>query len=211
MKFFKVKGKSKKAKVRNVFLGFCFFLLVWILLAPFLANLLIVEKPLEKADAIWVLGGSSTYIERDQKAAELYKQGVAPKIIVVNDGVMSGWNQNEQRNIPIEELSKRELIAQGVPISAIEVLPKLVDSTKDEADLLVETAQTRQLKSVLLVTSAYHSRRTLWTFERVVLKNNLYIKIGLKTPSKNTSLFSTTDWTFIGKEYVKMLYYWLFY
>lgn len=211
MKFFKVKGKSKKAKVRNVFLGFCFFLLVWILLAPFLANLLIVEKPLEKADAIWVLGGSSTYIERDQKAAELYKQGVAPKIIVVNDGVMSGWNQNEQRNIPIEELSKRELIAQGVPISAIEVLPKLVDSTKDEADLLVETAQTRQLKSVLLVTSAYHSRRTLWTFERVVLKNNLSIKIGLKTPSKTTSLFSPSDWTFIGKEYVKMLYYWLFY
>lgn len=203
--------KSKMAKVRNVFLSFCFLLLAWILLAPFLANLLIVEKPLEKADAIWVLGGSSTYIERDQKAVELYRKGITTKIFIVNDGVMSGWNQKEQRNIPIYELSRRELITQGVPNEAIEILPKLVEGTKDEADLLIETAQSRQIKSVLLVTSAYHSRRTLWTFQKTVIKNNLSVEIGLQKSSNKSWLLSPNDLLFVGKEYVKLAYYWLFY
>lgn len=206
------KIKSKKAKVAKVLIyGFCLFFLVWIFLAPFLANLLIVEKPLERADAMWILGGSSTYLERTSKAAELYKQNVAPKIFVVNDGVFSGWNKAEQRNLPVYELARRELIAKGVPNGAIEVLPKLVEGTKDEADLLVETAQIRNLKSVLLVTSAYHSRRTFWIFQRTVLKNNLSIEIGLQTPPKSFGWFSPNDWLFVSKEYVKMAYYWVFY
>lgn len=206
------KVKSKKAKVAKVLIyGFCLFFLIWIFLVPFLANYLIVEKPLEQADAIWVLGGSSTYRERDRKASELYKQGIAPKIFVVNDGELGGWNKNEQKNPPFYEISKRELIAQGVPDEAIEVLFEKVSGTKDEADLFVEIAQNRNLKSVLLVTSAYHSRRTLWTFERAVLKNNLSVKIGLQTPPKKFVWFSMNDWIFVIKEYVKMPYYWAFY
>ncbi len=49
----------------------------WIFIAPFLAKNLIVEKPVEKADAIWVLSGSAAYIERNQEAAQAYKKGVA--------------------------------------------------------------------------------------------------------------------------------------
>lgn len=204
MKFLKAKGKSRKAKVKIIFLGFCFFLLVWIFLAP---DFLIVEKKIEKADAIWVLGGSSAYLERTQKAAELYKLGFASKIFVVNDGVLSGWNEAEKRNIPFYELAERQLIAQGVSVEAIEVLPKLVESTNDEATLLIEIAQERQLKSVLLVTSPYHSRRTLWTFERAVLKNNSSIEIGLQYCLQETR----TNWRYVGEEYVKIIYYWLFY
>jgi uncharacterized SAM-binding protein YcdF (DUF218 family) len=191
---------------------------VWILFAPFLANILIVEKPLERAEAIWVLGGSSTYIERNQKAAELYKKGIAPKIFVVNDGVFSGWNQAEQRNLPIYELSKRELMAQGVPEQSIEILSKVVEGTSYEAQLFAETAQERRLKSVLLITSAYHSRRTLWTFQKTVLKDNLSIEIGLQSPPTGQQTpppfiwwLSRKGWTTVGGEYVKMPYYWLFY
>lgn len=204
----KVKRFSRTFKVLTTFFVLLF---IWIFLAPFLANFLIVEKSLEHADAIWVLGGSSTYLERTQKAAELYKQRVAPKIFVVNDGVISGWNKTEQRNLPIYELSRRELIAQGVPNEAIEILPKLVEGTIDEAELFIEIAQERNLKSVLLVTSTYHSRRTFWTFQRTVLKNNLSIEIGLQTPLKSFGWFVPKDWLFVGKEYLKMAFYWAFY
>lgn len=206
-----MKKFSRKFKITITFVT---LFIIWGFLAPFLANLLIVQKPLDRADAIWVLGGSSTYLERNQKAAELYKQGVAPKIFVVNDGVLGGWNKTEQRNIPFDELSRRELIAQGVPVEAIEILPKLVEGTKDEADLFIETAQKRNLKSVLLVTSAYHSRRAFWTFQAFVQKNNLNIEIGLQspptgeqTPPPFTWWLSPKGWRVVGQEFVKIIYY----
>ena len=86
---------------------------LWVFLAPLLADFLIVEKPLEKADAIWILGGSGTYRERTQFAAELYKKNAAEKIFLVNDGEYGGWNRVEKRNLPYYEISQRELISQG--------------------------------------------------------------------------------------------------
>lgn len=180
-------------------------------LAPFLANFLIIEQPLERADAIWVLSGSSVYQERNREAALAYKNGIAAQIFLTDDGGFAGWSQSEQRNPSFVELAKRELVGQGVPIEAIEILPKTESGTRYEADLFAETARQRNLKSVLLVTSAYHSRRTLWTFSRAMLKNNLSVEIGMQSPAKNFFWFSPNDWIFVGGEYVKMTYYWLFY
>ena len=216
MKEFKV--KNKKAKVKILFLGFCLFFLGWIFLAPLLANFLIVENSIEKAEAILVLGGSSTYIERNREAAEAYKNGVASKIFLTNDGEKGRWSPAEQKNPTFAELAKRELIRQGVPEEAIEILPEIVEGTNYEADVFAKTAQERQMKSVLLVTSAYHSRRTLWTFERAVIKNNLSVELGLQTPLPGlqtptpwTWWLSRKGWSVVGGEYVKMPYYWLFY
>jgi uncharacterized SAM-binding protein YcdF (DUF218 family) len=212
-------GNRKRAKAfRILFYGFCLFFLAWLLVAPFLAKLLIVSKALERADAIWVLGGSATYLERTHKAAELFKKGLAAKIFVVNDGVFGGWSKSEERNLPFSEISRRELVAQGVPVEAIEILPTLVDGTRDEAELFAATARGQNLRSILLVTSAYHSRRTLWTFNRGVLKNKLDIEIGLEspppgeqTPPPFTWWLSRKGWMLVGEEYLKMAYYWLFY
>ena len=106
---------------------------VWVVCAPLLATCLIVEKPLEKADAILVLGGSATYIERTQKAAELYKQGIAPRVFLTDDGERAGWSKTEQRNPPYFELARRSLTSQGVPEEAIEILPGEVTGTDWEA------------------------------------------------------------------------------
>ncbi|MBX7171205.1 MAG: YdcF family protein [Pyrinomonadaceae bacterium] len=189
--------------------------LIWILLAPFLATLLIVEKPLENAEAIWVLGGSGTYLERTQFAAEIYKKGLAKKIFLVNDGVFGGWDSTEKRNLPFFELSKRELISQGVPSEAIECLPENVTGTNYEADLFAKIATERNLISILLVTSAYHSRRALWTFQKSINNNNLSVEIGIKsppagiqTPPKFTWWLSQKGWMMVGGEYVKFIYYW---
>lgn len=193
-------------------------LLGWILLAPRLATLLIVEKPLARADAIFVLGGSAAYIERNQKAAALYKQGVAPKILLTNDGIKGGWDKKEQRNPYYVERARRELIGQGVPENAIEILPGTVGGTEDEAKLFAETAREKDLKSVLLVTSAYHTRRTLWTFEKTALKNDLPVEIGIESPPTGQQTpppfywwATPTGWHVVAAEYVKIVYYWLFY
>ena len=192
--------------------------LLWILIAPFLAKNLIVEKTLEKADAILVLGGSSAYIERTRKAAELYKTGVAPKIFLTNDGGQGGWNQKEKRNPYFYEKARWELLAQGVPESAIEVLPEIVEGTQDEAVLFEKIVRERNLKSVLLVTSAYHTRRTLSTFETVLHDKIDAVEIGiaspptgLQTPSPNYWWLVPTGWQFVAGEYLKIIYYWVYY
>lgn len=191
---------------------------VWIFAAPYLASNLIVEKPLERADAIFVLGGGSTYLERTRKAAELYKNGRAPKIFLTDDGGQGGWNQALQRNPFFVERARWELAAEGVPDEAIEILPTVVESTHDEAVLLEKTLKEQNLKSVLLVTSAYHTRRTLWTFEKVLRENDDFLKIGIEsppagqqTPTPSCWWLSRMGWRFVGGEYLKIVYYWLYY
>lgn len=210
---------KKLSRSFKVLLFFILLLLVWLGIAPLLAYLLIVEKSLEKADVIWLLSGSSTYIERNQEAALAYKKGIAAKIILTNDGEKSGWSKTEQRNTPYVELAKRELIQQGVPSEAIEILPGITKGgTRIEADSFANEVQKQNLKSVLLITSAYHSRRALWTFQKASEKNNLSIEFGVQspptgqqTPPPFTWWMSKKGWIMVGGEYLKMIYYWMYY
>ena len=205
-------------KILLIAAGFFIILIVWSALAWVLANNLVVEKPLAKADAILVLGGAASYLERTDEAAAIFREGIAPKIFLTNDGLQGGWNQKEQRNPYFVEGAHNELIRQGVPEEAIEILPGLVNGTNDEANLFFEISAQKKLKSVLLVTSAYHSRRALWAFERVLSRHNSALIVGIKS-SPNGQLIispfswwlSSHGWQTVGEEYVKMAYYWLFY
>ena len=205
-----MKNLGKNSRRLVVALSLC---LIWVALAPFLAKNLIVEKPLEKADAIFVLGGSSAYLERTRKAVELYKQGVAPKIFLTNDGGQGGWDKKEQRNPYFYEKARWELLAQGVPENAIEVLPETVEGTRDEAVLFEKVARERNFKSVLLVTSAYHTRRTLSTFLKVLQdKTELgIVSPEVPTPSPYYWWLFPKGWRNIAGEYLKIVYYWVYY
>lgn len=214
-------GKNRAGNLKKLSLRLAValsLLLAWIFLAPFLAERLIVEKPLERADAILVLGGSSTYLERTQKAAEIFKTGIAPKIFLTNDGLQGGWNQTENRNPLMVERARWELLKQGVPEEAIEILPGVVEGTHDEAILVENTLRKKDLRSIFLVTSPYHTRRALSTFETLLHKNNDEIKIGVaspptgaQSPSPNYWWLSPRGWKFVAGEYLKIVYYWLFY
>lgn len=208
----------KRNRIFKIIFLLVFLLAVWIFAAPFPATFLIVEKPLEKADAIFVFGGSSVYIERTRKAAELFKQGVSNKIFLTDDGTRGGWSRAEQRNPSFVELAENELIKQGVPAENIEILQPQVSGTIDEARLLTETIKAKNPNSVLLVTSGYHTRRAFWICEKVLRENNIETEIGIvspetgiQTPSNNKWWLSPKGWKFVGGEYLKMIGYWIFY
>jgi uncharacterized SAM-binding protein YcdF (DUF218 family) len=205
-------------KLLRIVVYFFIFLGAWIPTASLLANYLVVEKPLSKADAILILGGASTYIERTQEAAVIFEKGTAPKIFLTNDGLQGSWNEKEQRNPYFVELARWELIGQGVPEDAIEILPTVVAGTNDEANLFVKVSTERKLKSLLLVTSAYHTRRALRTFEREFAKEDLRVEIGMEyaqpgtqTPKPSSWWLSPIGWKTVSSEYVKTFYYWVFY
>lgn len=190
-------------------------LIVWSVFAPVLAELLVVEKPLERADAILVLGGSQAYVERTHKAAELFRKGASSTILLTNDGLQAGWDEDLQRNPYFVERAKWELIDQGVPAESIKILsPDASGGTKGEARVVAVFASEVQLRSLLLVTSDFHSRRALWTFERAMRENQVPTIVGIEVSADQPGgikifywWLTVHGWRSIGLEYLKLAYY----
>lgn len=191
-------------------------LLICILIWPFVAwaaaRLLIIEAPLARADAIVVLGGSANYKERARDAARLLQDGRAQRILVTNDNMRGPWSSVEQRNLFFYERALDELRNAGVPDESVEVLITSVSSTHEEAELVKQYAVEHGLHSVLIVTSAYHSRRALWTFSRVFRDTGIEVGLvpvspGTDSPRPATWWLTVRGWRLVPTEYVKMIYY----
>src|SRR5688500_447600 len=138
----------------------------WSLLAWGAAQALIVHDGLAHAEVIVVLSGSSAYLERTNKAADLFHEGRAPLVVLTNDNTRGGWSSVQQRNPYFVERAAEELRKAGVPAEKIQIVPGVASSTRDEATILREYVLSQGLRSVLVVTSAYHSRRALWTLRK---------------------------------------------
>lgn len=135
------------------------FLLFAAFVVPRLGAWLVAEQPLQKADAILVLGGSR--FERPLEAVDLYKEGWAPRVLLLRQISDAGEILLQQRGVPYT----REIDVQidvmtrlGVPRVAIEILDE-ANSTKDEADLLRDFMVANRLSRVIVVTSKQHTRR----------------------------------------------------
>jgi len=119
----------------------------------------LVEDPLEKSDAIVVLSIDNFYADRATRAAEVYRQGLAP--LVVASGVRL------RPYAGIGELMEHDLIERGVPKEKILRVPHDAENTREEAEVLVKVATEKNWKRVIIVTSNYHTRRTRYIFRRV--------------------------------------------
>lgn len=204
-----------RARTKAVILALI-LVVVWSTAAPYLAKSLILEKELDKADAIIVLAGSSTYLERTKKAADIFQQGVSRRVILTDDGGFAGWSQEEQRNPPFVYLAKQELVKLGVPAQSIEIVKPAGSGTIYEARYIRSLISQRKWKSVELVTSGYHTRRALFTFQRTIQDKKVKVGIvgastGDQTPSPFTWWLTPRGWMIVGGEYVKSIVYWIYY
>lgn len=123
------------------------------------ANWWIVDDPLRHADAVIVLGDDNFYGDRATRAAEIFRQGQAPLVIV------SG--RRLRPNASIAELMEHDLIERGVPKEHIARFLHDASSTMEEAQQLAGFLRQRNIKSVILVTSNYHTRRARYIFRRI--------------------------------------------
>jgi uncharacterized SAM-binding protein YcdF (DUF218 family) len=184
----------------------------WVIVAGVAARALIVRVPLESADAIVVLSGSSAYRERTQKAAQLYREGRAPRVLLTDDHTRGGWDNAQQRNPFFVERAMDELIKAGVPEDRIQIVQGFAGSTRDEALIIRDYAVRERLKSVLVVTSAYHSRRALRTLRQVMAGTGT--TVGIDPVDNGSQVFwwlRPEGWRNVGGEYAKLIYYWFKY
>ncbi|MDO8546202.1 MAG: YdcF family protein [Nitrospirales bacterium] len=119
---------------------------------------LIVEDPLHPAGAILVLGGETREGDRVAHAVQLYKQGLAPLLVV--SGTPMGFRTHEA------EVMQRHAEFLGVPAERILAVKHNAESTREEAGIVVPVLRGRGLKEVILVTSNYHTARAKRIFTK---------------------------------------------
>jgi uncharacterized SAM-binding protein YcdF (DUF218 family) len=132
---------------------------------------LVVEDPLAKADAIVVVAGGAP--DREEAAAALYREGLAPEILLSNqftpervrDLIALG-----ARRFDYQGEARVVLEKHGVPSQVIVALPTPVKTTEAELKAVGEAARVRGWHRVILVTSSPHSRRVklVWSREAPV-------------------------------------------
>ena len=197
---------------RRLLLGLLVFIVAWEVVAWVAARALVVDADLSSADAIVVLSGSSAYVERTHKAAELYREGRAPLVWLTDDHTRGGWSSALQRNPYFVERATDELIKAGVPAERIRIVPGVASSTRDESLIVRDYASSQGVRSVLVVTSAYHSRRALRTLRQVFAGTGT--TIGLHTVAATSNAWwwlQPNGWRDVAGEYVKLIYYWFKY
>ncbi len=132
----------------------------WWMAAP-----LRVEQPPQPADAIVVLAGGvgesgkagGGYQERVKRAVDLYHQGFAQQMIF-SSGYTFVFHETE--------VMKERAIALGVPAEAI-LLETEAANTYENVVFVDRILEDRQWRTVLLVSSPYHMRRSLLTWRKL--------------------------------------------
>jgi len=178
------------------------------------ARFLIVRTPVTHADAIVMLSGSATFRERARHVARLYNEGRASRVLLTNDNLRSGWSESEQRNPFYYERAINELREAAVPAEKIEVSMDPILGTYDEAWVVRLYCERHQIRSIVVVTSGYHSRRALWTFRKVFSGSGIEVSMdpvdaGIDTPPASTWWLKSFGWEMVPKEYAKLGCYWL--
>jgi uncharacterized SAM-binding protein YcdF (DUF218 family) len=200
-----------------------FFLIIIYFLVSFfhvplltdLGRYLVVEHPPEKSDLIVCMGGGN--IERGLATADAYKEGLSPNIYISREKLPDGYELLKGKGIKYPEegdLLESLLLDLGIPGSAMIRGDLEIDNSWDEARLIKEEVEKRGFKSIIVITSPTHSRRSWLTFRKVFDGADVRV---LSLPSKY-SKFSPEGWwkdrSYLREvlfEYEKLIYYTLKY
>ena len=175
-------------------------IVVLLLLAPvavvvyfYPEKILCVDSGPVTADVIVVLGGGLH--ERPERAAELFHQRAAPRIIISGAGD--------------DEINHYILRQKDVPAGDIEVESNSM-TTRENAEFTLKLLRAEHVHRVILVTSWYHSRRALKTFEHFAPDLEFFSRPAYFA-------FDRAEWTQRGNgrrmrlEFLKLPGYWLRY
>jgi uncharacterized SAM-binding protein YcdF (DUF218 family) len=134
---------------------------------------LVVIRPIARPDAIIVL--ASHEWERLPVAADAAQRydGAAVWLTVPQRVTVHNCYRCAERVWWLERA--------GVDASRVQLLPDRVTNTHDEAEAAAAFARSHPIGRLLIVTSPYHTRRSLATFRRVFAAGGVAPEIGIAT------------------------------
>ena len=153
----------KKFFLMKIFMVFGVILIMGIIfLEPLLrsvSRVLVHEDPIVKADAIVVLAGGNG--NRIEAAARLYREGFGEKLL------FSGFRVYPETYT--SSLMKTYALKLGVPeVNIITYNPDVEVSTRGESLANLELLKMNRMKKFIIVTSAFHTRRTNLIYKKAV-------------------------------------------
>ena len=185
----------------------------WVFRAPLLTGLArawVVDEPVTKADAIVILGGRPDL--RAPEAARIYHEGLAPRILYMDVKLTPS---SEMGIVPTErEQTRRLLLSNNVPESAIDAIGHSVSSTYDESRAVRDWMTRTGLHSIIIPTDLAHTRRVRWLFHKELNGLGAQICVHAIQPGE----YGVNDWwqheeglIAFQNEFVKSAYYHLKY
>lgn len=123
------------------------------------------DEPVHADALVLLMGGIA---DRVLQVADLYNQGMAPRVIIVTES-MGAYRALEERGIKLISSTvqvRDALIRLGVPADSIVVLPGDARSTMNEAEVIEGYLESdKRIDTLALVSSSYHMRRAGMIFE----------------------------------------------
>jgi len=167
---------------------------------------LVTNDPNAHGDAVYVLAGGTSFLERLAAASDLYHMERVQKIYLSNNNGWSSFNFSAQSNWTPTQWAVDFFECRGVPADKIVVFkrePKGWLGTLAEAKL-VKQALPSDVKQLVIVTSAAHTRRSLMTFART-LDDEISVR-----PYAATSFTQSQElYRPLWQEYLKLIIYWV--
>jgi uncharacterized SAM-binding protein YcdF (DUF218 family) len=170
----------------------------------------------EHADAMVLLMGS--FSERVLQTADLYQAQVSGKIWIVEEG-MGAYRILEEKGVSVitnSTQARNALVTLGIPADSILILPGDATSTRIEAEACRDyLASQTGIDTLLLVTSAEHSRRAVKVFEAAFKQLDRPVKV-LCSPSSYSNFNDKRWWRSrddiqeVIMEYLKLINFVLF-
>ena len=174
-----------------------------------LGTYLVLEDPLERAPAIVVLAGEIPF--RAMEAAELYKDGWAPKIILT-------WGKRDEAYYALQSLGikpldyNREILLRlGIPSNAVLLLEDEVENTVQELGAIIGLLRANRWSRVIIVTSKSHSRRSAAIWNYLTRENpKAIIRWAKRDPFVVDGWWEKRGFTFVVlREYLGLMNLWL--
>ena len=151
--------------MRRVRIALVVVLLGWLIFSITSGGFLVVNNA-QRADAIVVLAGETYH--RPVRGLELLSQNYASRMLldVPAPERIYGWNAVELAQRYVQQLPQGQ---------SVTVCPVFGLSTKAEAQDVSRCLEQLGVRSILLVTSDYHTRRALSTFRHELPKYQIYV------------------------------------
>jgi uncharacterized SAM-binding protein YcdF (DUF218 family) len=180
-----------------------------------IGHFLVLEQKPQKSDIIVVLNGRDT--ERSLAAVDMYKTGYGKLIVIARGPKQPGCGEFWKRvgkDFNSKVFFQRSVEAMGIPRDSFMQIGEGVHSTFDEAKAARTFLKEKGYKSILLVTSKWHSRRAYLTFTSVFGENERVEEIRITCHPSKYDTFNPDAWwkneagaEIVLGEYLRLIYY----
>ena len=144
---------------------------------------LVVSRPLAHPDAIISLGSHEW--ERLPVAADIARENPRAVVLLTLPRIVNEFNCHDCGN------RVGRLVRAGVSADRVKILPLNTPGTYGEARIVAEFARGYRITRLMIVTSPYHTRRSLAVFRSVLADTG--IEVGI-TPAARTSQARPDAW-----------------